>query len=804
PRLEFSAPREQVRLEGTGLLFSVRVPADPNFPPDKPVPLSIVLPPVKYDDTPRPAPPLFVAAQSLQKPATQTTGAPPPREALGLEVVWRPALLGGLDVFPPATDVAPPVEATLFELEHREEKESGDPVSDWTPILPPPEENWMTGDRDQTVHENRPFPGADLLELFPEEGKETPGDKLDLRWRDVFDFPEGLPEGTDLHRKPPGPGGFHRYRIRAVDTVGRPGDDWTESDAVRLEKRVPPPVPVGPDPDADADPLPSPRGVQARVLVPGAPDLTPAEIALLGTSQNAIVLRWGWHGEQREQDPYVTELRVYARRGDLDSVTGRITQVTNAGPGSFDVRLEMDRPVAAGAAERVYVQVPETFRVDSHGTGTVFTARLSTRLVIPGGAFPAPAIGPVRLPVRLSADQSKPPAWNERVQVVPLTAATSYQVVLRNRLELSEAHPKDTVWVGVSAADGEDYVADLFPGGSRPGNESPIVPVRCDGRHLAPPVLPEIPPPLGAVPRVRAPEPRGREVVFDLDLTGRVPGNPFPAGSPVRPERVSAGAVFRALRVDSTGRILARSPEPAQAGEVEVQLGQELAPTDRDAIRAALEDFDLAGLADRYVLYLASRHPYRNRLFEPATPDTVPFGPFRQELPGAGERYVYRLRRGNAAGRLSQGAQVAAVIVRVPSPVPGAAPVRMPAAADDPPGLLRISVPGDSELTHAVVFETAPPSTRGPVRPAELLRAPDSTDPGRLRLRTAEGTLVTARVVDLAGPDVTVEADGSRTFTSEAGEGETRIVWAVSVTEDGIPSLLAGPWGVTSPATVNP
>jgi hypothetical protein len=804
PRIELSVPREQIRLQGTGLLFSVRVPADPNFPPDKPVPLSILLPPVTYEETAPPAPPLFVEAIPLQKPASQRTGSPPPREELGLEVVWRPALLGGLDVFPPGTDVAPPVEATLFEVEHREEKPVGVPLFDWTPILPPPEQNWMTGDRDRTVHENRPYPGADLLELFPEEGRETPGDKLDLRWRDVFDFEEGLPEGTDLHRKHPGAGGIHRYRIRAVDTVGRPGEDWTESDAVRLEKRVPPPVPVGPDPDADADPLPSPRGVQARVLVPGAPDMTPAEIALLGSSQNAIVLRWGWHQEQREQDPYVTEFRVYARRGDLDSVTGRITQVTNAGPGSFDVRLEMDRAVPAGAAERVYVQVPETFRVDSHGTGTVFTARLSTRLVMPGGAFPVPAIGPVRLPVRLAADQTLPPAWNERVQAVPLTAATSYQVVLRNRLELSEAHPKDTVWVGVSAADGQNYVADLFPGGSRPGNESPIVPVRCDGRHLALPTLPEVPPPLGTVPRVRAPEPRGREVVFDLDLTGRVPGNPFPAGSPVRPERVSAGAVFRALRVDSTGRILARSPEPAQPGELEVQLGQELAPADRDAIRSALEDFDLAGLADRYVLYLASRHPYRNRLFEPATPDTVPFGPFRQELPGAGERYVYRLRRGNAAGRLSQGAQVAAVIVRVPSPVPGATPVRVPAAAADPPGLLRMRVPGDAELTHAVVFETAPPPARGPVRPAELLRAPDSTDPGRLRLRTAEGTLVTARVIDLGGPEVTVETDGSRTFTSEAGEGETRIVWAVSVTEDGIPSLLAGPWGVTSPATVNP
>lgn len=804
PRLVFSTSVDQIRLEGKGLLFSLRLPADPNFPPDKRQPLSMLLPPVEYKDTALPKPPVSVEARNLQKTPPATAGAPPPREALGLEVTWRPALLGGLDVFPQGTGVAPPVEATFFEIEHREEKESGAPLFDWVPILPKPEENWVTGDRDWTAHENRPFPGADLMELFPEEGRETPGDKLDLRWRDVFDFPQGLPPGTGLQRKPPGPGGFHRYRIRAVDVVGRPGEDWAESAPVRLEKRVPPPEPVGPDPDADADPLPSPRGVQARVLVPGSPDLTAAEVALLGTSANAIVLRWGWHEEQRAIDPFAAEFRVYARRGDPDSVTGRITGVVNLGQGSFDVTLEMDRPVRAGAAVGVYVRAPKAFRVDSHGEGTGIVARLTTRVVEAGGAFPAPVPGPVRLPVRLAAGQSKPPGWDERVQAVQLTGATSYQIVLRDRLVLSEDHPRDTVWVGVSTADDQNYVEDALPGGGRPGNESPIVPVRCEERHHALPELPEIPPLLGPVPRVRAPEPRGREVVFGLDLTGLVPGNPFAPGSPVRPERVTAGAVFRACRVDTAGNVLARVPEPAGPGEVEVPLGQELAPADREAIRAALADFDLDRLADRYLLYLASRHPYRDRLFEIAAPDTVPFGPFRQELPGAGERYVYRLRRGNAAGRLSRGAQVATAVVRVPSPVPGAPPERLAPREDDRPGVLRFRVPPDSVLIHAVVFEAPPPPARGPLKEAELLRAPDATDPRRLRLRTAEGVLLEPRVVDLAGPEATVETDGSRTVTVTAGEGETVIVWAATVTEDGIPSLLAGPWGVTSPVTVSP
>lgn len=805
PSLVFSTPQEQVRLEGEGLLFSVRVPADPGVPPDKYYPVSIVLPPVEFNDTQRPAPPVFIEARSLQAipPAPQPDGAPPKREALGLEVAWTPALLGGLDVFPPGAGVAPPTEATLFEIEHRAEDSSGNPQSDWKSILPPPEENWVTGDRDAAVHENKPFPGADLLELFPEEGRETPTPeekKLGLRWRDVFDFPEGLPETTDLHRKPPGPGGYHRYRIRSVDSVGRPSEDWTESEPVLLEKRVPPPEPVGPDPDPDADPLPTARGVQVRVLVPGAPDLTPAEVALLGSSQNAIVLRWGWHAEQREMDPLTTEFRVYGRRGDPDAVTGRITQVASLGQGRYDVTLQMDRAVPAGAAVGVYVAAPKAFRVDSHGAGTVITARLSTRVTGPGGTFPAPVTGPVRLPVRVSADQRKPTAWDQRLQVVPLTAATSYQVVLRDRLTLSESQPRDTVWVGVSAADSQPYVADGLPGGGRPGNESSIVPVRCDGRYYARPGLAEIPPPLGPVPRVRAPEPKGRSVAFDLDLTGFVPGNLFAAGSPVRPERVSAGAVVRACRVDGTGRILARAPEPVRPGDAEIEMGQDLAPEDRNAIRSALAEFNLGGLADRYLVYLASRHPYRDRLFEIATPDTVPFKAFPQELPGAGERWLYRLRRGNAAGRLSPGAQMAAVVVRVPSPAPGAPPERLPVRDIDPPGVMRIRVPGDAVLTQMAIFMTPPPAEQGLLREAELLRAPDTTDPGRLRVRTAEGTLQESFTVDLNDPDLMVDTDGSRILVLQARE-EPYIVHAVTITEDGVPSLLAGPWTLSRPAT---
>ena len=55
-------------------------------------------------------------------------------------------------------------------------------------------------------------------------------------------------------------------------------------------------------------------GVQVRVLVRDASDLTADERTLLGASDNAIVLRWGWHAEQRAQDPLAESSGCTRRR----------------------------------------------------------------------------------------------------------------------------------------------------------------------------------------------------------------------------------------------------------------------------------------------------------------------------------------------------------------------------------------------------------------------------------------------------------------------------------------------------------
>ncbi len=44
--------------------------------------------------------------------------------------------------------------------------------------------------------------------------------------------------------------------------------------------------------------------------------------------------------------------------------------------------------------------------------------------------------------------------------VVPITAATDYQVVLPDQLSVTADEPYDTVWVGVSSADAQAYIPD--------------------------------------------------------------------------------------------------------------------------------------------------------------------------------------------------------------------------------------------------------------------------------------------------------------------------------------------------------
>lgn len=777
PRLVFGSPVDQLRLRGTGFLHALRASTTSHAP----VELTAVLPPIVLADTPLPAAPLTASASNLQTaqpvPVDPVPTDVPPRDPLGFRVTWRPAPAFGLTGWPADAEAAPPLDATIFQVERREP-----PAGAWTPVLE--DENWALGDRDASIRDLQLPPGSELLAAFPDSSSNPGGGDLDLFLVDAFDADEAVA---------PEPGALVQYRVRAIDAIGRPSADWTEAAPVRLEKHMPPPIPVGPA-DAGTDVV----GVQVRVLVRDAPDLTADEQALLGASDNAVVLRWGWHAEQREQDPLAREFRVYASP-PLDVVGGQVLSVTTTSTGratSYEAQLQLDRDVRADAAAGLRLVAGHPFLIRSHTAGSAITMVLETRLRVRGAA-PVPAVGPVRLSLPLTPDRTRPTAWGPRVQIVPITAATTYEVVLRDRLTLSADQPRDALWVGVSTADDQPYVADqLAPVETRPGNESAIVAVLAAGRFAGRPIL-EIPPPLAEVTEIRTPEPGAEPLHFPLDVTPHLP--PGVGGGRRRHERVPAGALLAACRATPDGRVLARPVEPLQPGEWEVEIPIPN-PADRAELVAALAAGHSTEVDDRFLVYLAGHHPYRDRLFVSAHDEPLPPGPFPETLPPAADRWVYRVRGVDAAGHVSAGSATAQAVVRVPSLQAGAPPVRAPREPGDPPERMRVRVPADATLSHLLFFH-APSVGNGPVPVTEISRVPNRADllpAGGLWLRAPDGELLAPTALELDEPAVVVAADGSRevVLTVPIGPGERTRVWLATLTHDGIPSPLAGPYTV--------
>jgi hypothetical protein len=783
--LTFSAPATQLRLVGTGFLFAIRLPQPTLSPSPGLMPLSTVLLGVKLENTPRPVAPLAATAENLQQPLTDD---PAPPHALGFEVRWLPAPAVGLPFWPDPA-VPPPLDATGFQIERRRE-----PAGAFEPLLPG--ENVVMGNRDGAAPTARIHPGADLMEVCPEVPEpQEPGEELS--YRDVFNKHDA---DDPTARAIPDPGTFHRYRVRTLDAVGRPSLDWRVADPVRLEKHEPPPIPAAPEEiPADAMDVPAPTGVRARVLVRGDPELSADDLALLSTSENAVVLEWGWHGAERALDPFARQFRFYAS-APLDEVEGAVTAVTpvTGDPGAYMVQLDLARPVPADAARGLPLDAGYPFFVTGHSAGSTIAATVRTVVPGPGGAFRVPALGPVKVPLRWSGSLTRPAGWGERVGTVAITAAEQYSAVLRDRLVLTPDHPRDTLWVGVSAADDQPYVADTFPGASPPlpGNESAVVAVLCRARRLVRPEL-VVPPPLGPMPRILAPEPVDGPFRFQLDLLPFLGPEPAP-GELVLPERLLADDLAAALRLDGN-RILARAVEPHSPAEPDLEVSF-ANPGDQAAVVAALESGDVDAVDDRFLVHLAAIHPYRDRLFRAATTAPLALAAFEQILPQRAGSYLYRFRRADARGQLSPGGAMAEVVVRVPALTPSAPPAREPRHPGDPPTMLRLRIPPDPRVRQVLVFERPAPA-EDPREEAELLRVPNRPDlapADALRLRVPGGTLLTATVVDV---DTLPPDDGGPPLVhTPAGAPAERVqVWAATLTGDGIPSMPGGPWRVTFP-----
>ena len=752
PRLTFASPSHQLRLKGSGFLCAIRID---NGGGSVLVEQFVSTPPVTLVDTPLPVAPQSLDVSNLQTPRTIATtdlpeGPTPPAQALGFELGWIPAPLATVSGWPPDLNASPPLDATMFQIEHQPLTSPGAP---WVPVLE--DDNLTTGDRALPFEPVRVIPGGDLMQVFPEaRPAQVDAAAVRLVWRDIFDFEV---EDTPVRRPLPATGTVHRYRIRAIDAIGRPSPSWTESGPVRLEKHNPPPLPAGPDPrPAHALGRATPSGPQVRVIDRHATDLTAVDLALLGAHANAIVLSWGWHEEQRLQDLSVAEFRVYASRHRLDARRARVDTVTEIGAGRYVVDLHLDRAVAADASAGLVLNAGYPFHLRAHGAGQDVQATVAARVASPGGTFPRPAIGPCLFPMRLTPDATRAPAWVTRAQIVPLVAGQSvYEAApIFDLLDLSPDHPRDEVVVGVSAADAEPYVADpLAPGSNRPGNEGAIAVVNVAARYQGRPAVEDVPA-LAPVPVIVTPFPGAQPLSVRLDLTPILGGSGFAAGQQAAPERVLVEDVFRAYRVDA-GRVIACVIEPRAAGDAEREVVIPN-PIDRAAVLGAFTSGEIEQLSDAQVAFLAASHPFGSRLFTPASAAAIALPTFEDSLPNRAARIVYRLRAVDAAGRTSLNGVTLKGIVRIPAASAIAAPLREASRPGDAPHRLRLAVPGSGEVTHVMVFSHVHAAQVRPPLTADLMWRSVPVSPASVaaRVRLPDGTLLVPTLKSLADADV--------------------------------------------------
>lgn len=790
--LNFPSSIVQLRLKGVGFLFTIRI----STPLKGIQPVSMVLPPVLFVNTPRPASPTFFEATNLQENlALQPDSIPltSQRSALGFRLRWQPALPTGLAFWPPNAPTAPPIESTLYQIEHRQV-----PSTNWGPLLP--EDNWIIGHRRTNNDKAAIHAGADLMQLFPESpGPEQISDSL-MSWEDVFDFSIN---NEPVIRPVPDLGTAHEYRIRAVDIIGRSGDDWKVSNQAELQKLLPPPVPVGPVPILNSDPgLSTPKGVYARLLVKDAPDLTTEEISLLGSDNNVILLRWGWHKEQRELDSFAREFRVYRNGKALDSIKGQLVAVANLGTGLFEASFLLERAIRENAVKNTFINFGGyPYHVRSNESGTMIKMMLERKIPDTNGQLSPPPTGPVNIPVLIGSDSLRPENWTDRIGIVPISGDTAYSFELRNALDLSTTHTKDEIWLGVSAADDQPYVEDkLFPTANRKGNESPLVPVLVQGKFQGRPLL-AVPPPMEDVPRLLTKEPESTGVRLEINVADFLDAGILAGVSHFRLERIDAGTLFNQYSITDNNRIMALAPSSDQP-DLEIIVPN---PSDKNNIIAALQQVNAFGMADRYLVFLAAAHPYRDSLFEAVTPNPVPLGLITDNFLPQTNRFVYRIRTGNAAGLISAGDAILKMVVRVPSLKPGPVPELIPRKGDTPAGLIRVRIISDNTISHVVFFYAdATTTAKGPLPKGSLLRIanrPDLYPDNLLRFRTPAGEFAQQFIVDLNNSNVEVNSNGSRivSFQPDEEEGSSLQIWACTLTVDGIPSEPAGPWRTLVP-----
>jgi hypothetical protein len=795
-QLNFPTPIMELRLSGTGTFYALRLPSGQTGT----VGVTADTGPILYAAEPLPAPPLVLFASNLQQPTPTVTGPideatpVPPRNPVGFKLEWLPAPAGGVTIWPQDIESGPPLDSLAYIIDHRDVTLPAI-YGAWEPINA--DDNLTFGSRDLSTPTALLVKGCDLDVLFPaNRPRDNAG--LTLSYSDVFGEKDPT---TGIVRPPAKLGAYHQYRIRTVDAAGRISGTETLSGVVRLEKHTPPPLPTGPQPPPGLDAkgnLLGPPGPRARAIVKGAAGLTPTDIAILGAHQNAIVLEWGWSQAERDLDPTTAEFRVYLT-SPADTISASITSVTSATP-NWNIAMSTTLPLVTNElAGQWLTSGGYPFLIVSNTAGTIPSVQVEQSVLKPTAQ---PINGPINFGRPLRPEHQRPTGWSQRAAFYSLTAADTYHHVFYDVLTLSPTHPRDSIWVGVSATDAESYVPDERTSGNlanRPGNESGIVTCAVTARYQGQPVF-SVPPPLGEVPEQVTEEPTGRQVLTTLDLPTLLAGA-LPLGAPAVLERYGTDEILNRLSVaDNT--VLIKLPD----GTISPVPFPN--PTDLNTVLATLNGPTPEQLPNRFLLHAVATTPDPSVFFTRSTADIISVGPVTDSLPQKPGRFFYFVRAADALGHLSAGGALLPIVVRVPSVADAATPIRRALTATSSSVSLTVAVPPDPDTTTLLLFAAlTPPNTMPPTQSeAEIQRVPNRRDlyPNNgLRLRLSDGTLLApAAVKALSDMDVTVEADGTRVATiplSVPGGGWATL-WCYGVTLDGQPSRRCGPFGQGVPA----
>ena len=800
--LSFSSPVDQVRLTGSGTVYALRLPAGVGGVTE----LSQVCGPVTLAPTPLPAAPITVAAVGLQSPPAILTGVideqtpVAARPEPGFRVLWEPATLGTSNGWPDDLEADPPIDALAFIVQHRRvyDATTFDP---WEPIQAG--DNLTFGSWPASSGAPSMAYGVDVGVAFPLHRQRAAGAPVVMSVTDVL---SPVATDDDPPRAAAPLGSSHQYRIQAMDVVGRVSATWTESAVVRLEKHIPPPLPVGPQPEPELIGTPprlsAPLGVRARTILASDPDLSAADFGLLAGHQSAVVLEWGWRDSERELDPTTLEFRVYAQSRVPTVVPGVITSVT-AGTGLWVLDFTTDRALVADEAVGQWLNTgDQAFRIVTHTAGTTPQLTVAASLVSP---TTSPLTGSTVFGRPLTAEHQRPTAWDSRVAVVPLTDADSYSYVLYDLLSVSAGSRTDEVWVGVSAADGQDYIPDELPAaqlnGGRPGNESSIASVTATARYVGRPEF-SVPPPLGDIPEVVTDEPTGRSLSVTFDASALL-GGAVSGGTSVALDRCPLDAVLGITSLSGSDVVMRRADGTDQV----VVFAN---PGDETAVRDGLASDHPEHIASRYFLYLAGHFDRPGELFIRTDGILHSAGSLTDKVPPKPGRYFYRVRLADASGAVSVGGAILPMVVRVPSTMPMPAPERRSAAVDAGSLNVDIALEPDPDLAWALLFcrvgdfATAPPDPSG----AQLLRVPNRRDlypDAGVRLRLADGTVLAPVTASIAA--AVTDADGLLDVPltaplPDAPPGQLRLVqyWCYGLSRDGIPSRALGPYTLTAAA----